>query len=695
MPFEIIHKPTFTNQLLAIPKERVIQILEKIEVLRDDPKPHGKLKKKLHGYKGDIYRLRSGDFRIIYTYGDGWVALLGVDARKDIYKGDKLIAEETEVNVAAFANLENLLAPEKVLPPESKPSQVETLLPVGLTEELLDRLFIPKTCFPTLLACRTFDDLLEAAVPGAVRDRLFDCITAPNFDQVLNQPSFVTGSPDELLRFKEGDLLGFLLKLNPEQERFVTWAINATGPTLLKGGPGTGKSTVALYRTREILKQLQANGVSQPRILFTTYTNALVTFSEQLLQQLLRKDARFVEVKTADALLSSISHATEQFQIAQTNELSKLLRQAIPQAITALEGNVLQQQAQRLILQRLQPEYLLEELTDVIDARGIETLADYQETTRTGRNISLNKSQRQAIWTLRLHFNQLLKDQGIATWAQMRLYALDRLHTMPDPPVYDAVVVDEAQDLSPVVLRFLVGLCREPNRLFITADANQSIYGNSFRWSEVHHSLKFVGRTGILRMNHRTTQEVGEAAQSYLQEGILDEDNIERLYIHTGPLPVVRAVADRPSEGDLLAQFCRTAAREFRLGIGACAILTPTEKSGKNIVGQLNYLGVEATFMTSRELNLNCKGIKVLPLKAAKGLEFPIVAIAGFLHSPFSAVTKKLSDEEIAEMLARERRTLFVGMTRAMRALMVLVPAHQPGSLLQDFDPQFWNLGNA
>lgn len=695
MPFEIIHKPTFTNQLLAIPKERVIQILEKIEVLRDDPKPHGKLKKKLHGYKGDIYRLRSGDFRIIYTYGDGWVALLGVDARKDIYKGDKLIAEETEVDVAAFANLENLLAPEKVLPPEPKPSQAEALLPVELTEELLDHLLIPKTCFPNLLVCRTFDDLLEADVPGAVCDRLFDCITAPNFDQVLNQPSFVTGSPDELLRFKEGDLLGFLLKLNPEQEKFVTWAMNATGPTLLKGGPGTGKSTVALYRTREILKQLQANGVSQPRILFTTYTNALVTFSEQLLQQLLGEDARFVEVKTADALMSSISHATKQVQIAQTNELIKLLRQAIPQAIAALEGNVLQQQAQRLILQRLPPEYLLEELTDVIDARGIETLADYQETTRAGRNISLNKSQRQAIWTLRLHFNQLLEDQGMATWAQMRLYALDHLHTRPDPPVYDAVVVDEAQDLSPVVLRFLVGLCPESNRLFITADANQSIYGNSFRWSEVHHSLKFVGRTGILRMNHRTTQEVGEAAQSYLQEGILDEDKIERLYIHTGPLPAVRAVADRPSEGSLLAQFCRTAAREFRLGIGACAILTPTEKSGKNIAGQLNYLGVEATFMTSRELNLNCKGIKVLPLKAAKGLEFPIVAIAGFLDSPFSAVTKKLSDEEIAEILMRERRTLFVGMTRAMRALMVLVPAHQPGSFLQNFDPQFWNLGNA
>lgn len=66
MNFELIHKPTFTNQLFAIPKELLLQALEKIEVLGDDPNPHGNLKKKLHGYKGDIYRLRSGDYRTIY-----------------------------------------------------------------------------------------------------------------------------------------------------------------------------------------------------------------------------------------------------------------------------------------------------------------------------------------------------------------------------------------------------------------------------------------------------------------------------------------------------------------------------------------------------------------------------------------------------------------------------------------------------
>lgn len=687
MRFEIIHKPTFTNQLLAIPKEQVMHILEKIEVLRSDPKPHGSLKKKLHGYKGDIYRLRSRDYRIVYTYGDGWVALLGVDARKDVYKGSKLIAETTAVDVSAFADLDELLTPEKAPTVQAKSSPTE-ILPVELTAELLESLLIPNAWFPALLSCRTVDDLLAADIPDGVRDRILDCITAPNFDRVLAQPSFVTGDADQLLRFQQGDLLGFLLKLNPEQEKFVTWAINASGPTLLKGSPGTGKSTVALYRTREIIQKLQANGVKSPRILFATYTNALVTFSEQLLQQLLG-DTRFVEVKTVDALMYSlVCTTTGQPKIATTQDLLQLIRQALPEAIATLSGSVLQQQAQRLILQRLQPEYLLEELTEAIDARGISTFAEYQATPRTGRSIPLNKIQRQAIWNLRQHCDRILADQGMETWAQMRNRALAILQSQALR--YDAVIIDEAQDLSPVALRFLVQLCREPNRLFITADANQSIYGNSFRWNDIHQSLNFVGRTGILKINHRTTKEIGEAAYSYLQEGTLDEDAIQPQYIHTGPPPAVRAVSDQVALGELLVQYCRTAAREFRLGLSACAILVPSEKTGKNIAGYLSYLGVAAQFMTSKNLNLNYNGVKVLPLKAAKGLEFPIVAIASLDSYPM--IAKKISPEATTEILTRERRTLYVAMTRAMRALLVIVPI-EPSALLTGFDPCLWNLG--
>lgn len=704
MSFELLYKPTFTNQLLTISKERVLQVIGKIEeVLREDPKPHGKLKKKLHGYKGNIYRLRSGDHRVIYTYSisDGWVALLGVDARKDVYKGDKLIAEDTELDISTLPDMQDLLTPTPPSshspPPSSSPSTA-SYLPTKLTPAFLKKLLVPDQFFDVLIDCKTLDDLTSAAISESLRERIFDAVTTPDFDQVLHQPDLVAGT-DDLLKFKEGNLLGFLLKLNPEQEKYVTWAINSKGPTLLKGGPGTGKSTVALYRTREVLSQLKAEGITQPKILFTTYTNALVKFSQQLLTQLLEADAQFVDVKTADKIAYSlVVKATGKPSIASHTQQKRLLKQALADAIATLPGNRLQQQAQKLILQRLHPDYLLEELNSVIAARNIQTLADYQSTTRKGRSVRLNKTQRQAIWHLHQHFTQQLSEQSVETWPQLRNRALEILTKADTPLTYDAVIIDEAQDLEPNALRLLAQLCSAPNRLFITADANQSIYGSGFRWADVSKSLKFVGRTGILRVNHRTTQEIDTAAHNYLYDGSLDEETLEQQYIYNGPPPAIRAVTDKEQEGYLLAQFCRSAAREFRLGMGACAVLTPSDKAGKALAGQLCYLGVESHFMTSKDLDLNRKGVKVLPLKAAKGLEFPIVAIAGFFDGVYPYIPKGTSELEIQEILARERRALFVAMTRAMRALLVVVPNAQPkrplSPLLQSFSPDFWNLGN-
>src|SRR5215208_6661884 len=111
MTYEIIHKPTFTNQLLALPKAELGNILEKVELLRQAPQPDAKNKKRLQGYKGAVFRIRSGDYRILYTFAEGWVALLGVDHRKDVYEDDQLVAAGPGFAVEAVLDLDDLLTP--------------------------------------------------------------------------------------------------------------------------------------------------------------------------------------------------------------------------------------------------------------------------------------------------------------------------------------------------------------------------------------------------------------------------------------------------------------------------------------------------------------------------------------------------------------------------------------------------------
>ena len=245
-------------------------------------------------------------------------------------------------------------------------------------EELLHRLGVPENHWKTLAAITTEEDLLNCnGVPDDVLLLIDQAIGQRPISAVMQERDLVEQKADDLLRNKDGELLGFLLKLNPEQEKFVAWGMKATGPTLLKGGPGTGKSTVALYRARAMIEALKRAGTERPRLLFTTYTNALVRFSEQLLASLLGDDARLVTVRTADSLvMEAARHGGRQFTLADLKEVLALVAQAATTA--TFSGNTLQKKAQVQTIERLGVDYLAEEISSVIYARRIATLDAYQ-----------------------------------------------------------------------------------------------------------------------------------------------------------------------------------------------------------------------------------------------------------------------------------------------------------------------------
>lgn len=102
--------------------------------------------------------------------------------------------------------------------------------------------------------------------------------------------------------------------------------------------------------------------------------------------------------------------------------------------------------------------------------------------------------------------------------------------------------------------------------------------------------------------------------------------------------------------------------------------------------------GIEAQFFPGRDLDLKADVVRVLTLHAAKGLEFPIVVVAG-LESGHWSVPEDFDEPDLfAERARNERRVLYVGLTRAMRGLMLLVPQGCRHPAIVDLNLNHWHV---
>lgn len=82
--YRIELKKSARKNLAQLPKDVQHRIGEAINALANDPRPDGC--KKLQGYE-DTYRIRIGDYRVIYEVHDGLLLIyvLRIADRKDVY----------------------------------------------------------------------------------------------------------------------------------------------------------------------------------------------------------------------------------------------------------------------------------------------------------------------------------------------------------------------------------------------------------------------------------------------------------------------------------------------------------------------------------------------------------------------------------------------------------------------------------
>jgi len=74
------------RDLDTVPDKIANQILADCARLRDDPIPDGKRIKKLQGFKESLYRLRAGDYRVVFKRSGNRIDIVRVLSKPDFQK---------------------------------------------------------------------------------------------------------------------------------------------------------------------------------------------------------------------------------------------------------------------------------------------------------------------------------------------------------------------------------------------------------------------------------------------------------------------------------------------------------------------------------------------------------------------------------------------------------------------------------
>lgn len=240
---------------------------------------------------------------------------------------------------------------------------------------------------------------------------------------------------------------------------------------------------------------------------------------------------------------------------------------------------------------------------------------------------------------------------------------------------YGAILIDEGHDFKRDWLRLVVDMVDpDSNSLLLLYDDTQSLYkrteGLGFSLKDV--GIEAQGRTTVLRLNYRNTEEILKFAFDFVDDYVQPTaGNDERMPIvapdscgRHGPLPAVRAFDSFEAEATYISALLRKLHQTRELPWGDMCVLYCHAWMGKAIAEALAQAGVPHDWLkdsaSKRQLNMGDPTVKVLTMHSSKGLEFPTVVTCGI---------GALGADQARQR--EEAKLLYVAMTRATENLLL------------------------
>ena len=648
-----------------------VRVIEFINAFQANPAHPGmSLERLARARSRDVWSGRiSRDLRaILHKDGDIW-AILYVDHHDPAYDW----AERREIGRHSVTGalqiveaLETVREVERIVevlvPPEAPP------LLDGSGDDYLLSLGVPESWLPTLRQVRGDDQLLAVCekLPDDVAERLFSVaageLVTPPAPVAPGRPTveaadtqrrfFLVEDADGLAAALEAPLDRWIAFLHPSQRALVERSFN--GPAKVSGSAGTGKTVVAMHRARHFARQGE-------RVLITSYVTTLCDNIERNLDKLCAGEER-----------SRISVSTVH------KEALGIVRQVEPRTRPASRDDVcgLLDSLRVRHAPEYDPGFVQSEWDNVVRVQGIASWGEYRQARRTGRGRGLSVKGRKGLWRVFGGALEGLATRSLLDWPGLCRRADELLAEGRATSPHTAVVVDEVQDLKPPELRFLGTLCaRRPGNLLVCGDAGQRIYPGGFSLRAL--GIRVVGRSSVLRINYRTTEQIRRAADRVLGDVCDDMDGGEERRTGTRSLlrgPAPRLVGHASAQDEIAAGVA-----EIRRWLGdglateAIGVFARTGKRTNELGQALSAAGIPWRRLSDKEA-AERGGVQLGTMHRAKGLEFKVVLVLGCsdreVPSPVAlrGVDDPL-DREAAE--ARERRLLYVAMTRARDELTV------------------------
>ncbi|GGQ00514.1 UvrD-helicase domain-containing protein [Streptosporangium pseudovulgare] len=709
------------REIFKLPREVKGAIYDFQHKFRRDPANPGLRFKQLKGHPR-LYSARvNQDYRALLLHaGDSDYILVAVKHRKDVYDNldrfayqinpvtggieflDLVSIEETIHSGASRPDPRPGPAPEPVPAPEPKTLfaafTAEQLLSLGVAEPLIgliakitteDELlglteYAPQLTTEVLLALhdgRTYEEVLDQVTTPVAADEPVD---AEDYQTALTRPATQVTTDDTALReaLEEG-FERWRVFLHPAQRKVVEREYS--GPARVSGGPGTGKTIVALHRVRHLVDRL-GPGDDTPVLLTTFNKNLAADLRQRLLVLAGNETARRVEIVNIDKLATQIVADAEPGGHRRWIDDTKALQEW---------EHLLDEQGET----RWDAEFLHAEWSHVILGQSINSRADYFRARRAGRGRPISREDRAAIWQLVERYVKRLDEKEVWTYRQVaeraaRLeierarrrasYETDQISSVKvqresgiwHRPRYRHIVVDEAQDLSAAHWKMLRAMVPEgPNDIFLVGDTHQRIYGNYVSLGSLGVNIR--GRSSKLTLSYRITQENLKAALGILGEEEWDDldDKREDLSgyrsVLSGPRPVLRPASTWAAELNALADQIR----EWDApALSSIAVCVPERRMVAEVENRLGKAGIKAVAIGPDGPKL-WDAVHVGTMHRFKGLEYQRMILAGVadgLVPSGRALQYEHTDPlRYRRELRQARSLLFVAATRARDTLVI------------------------